>query len=358
MIASIKKYTQLLPLFCLILITPYCSKKVINTSPVPIPIDTPLVAKTFVNPLMQGSDPWVIKKDSFYYYTQTLGNRVAIWKTKAMSALSSAPFTTVFTTKQNTPNSDNVWAPELHFINNKWYIYYTAGSGPDATQRLWVLENNSADPTTGSWIDKGEIFNTDANFWAIDGSVFLYKGSQYLLWSGRPNLSFQTQNIYIAKMVNPWTLQTPTIMLSKPELSWEINGDPVNEGPEILENSAGKIFLIYSASGCWTDDYALGMLSLKDSSDPLLATNWDKTALPVFTKSPQNKAFGPGHNAFFKSPDGTEDWIIYHANTNSGEGCGAARNIRMQKFSWKTNGIPDFSSPVNINISLPKPSGE
>ncbi len=356
---SIQKKQVVMWLFYVMVFFTFCSKKVVDTGSVTPPATPPVIsASTFVNPLMSGSDPWVIKKDSFYYYTQTSGNKVALWKTKTMSALSNAPITTIFSAMPNTPNSSNVWAPEMHYLNDKWYVYYTAGSGPDSTQRIWVLENSNGDPTKGNWIDKGKIMNTDADFWAIDGTVLSYKGSQYLIWSGRPNLAFQNQNIYIAKMLNPWTLQTPTAMIAKPDLSWERNGGPVNEGPEILNNAAGKVFLVYSASGCWTDDYALGMLTLNADSDPLLVSNWTKLPQPVFTKAPQNNAFGPGHNAFFKSPDGKEDWIIYHANSSSGEGCGVARNIRIQKFSWNADGTPNFGIPVKINTAFPVPAGE
>ncbi len=326
-----------------------------KNNPAPAPLQPQ--PHTFTNPVKNGSDPWVIKKDSFYYYSQTLGNRVAIWKTKTMSALASATMGTVFTPTAGTSNSSNIWAPEIHFINNKWYIYYTAGSGPDSTQRTWVLENSNADPLSGQWTDKGRIYASNADFWAIDGSVMEYNGSNYFIWSGRPVTNVQNQNIYIAKMTNPWTLQSPAVMISKPELTWEVQGGPVNEGPEQLQKD-GKNYIIYSASGCWTDDYALGMLTLKPNGDPLNAADWTKEAQPVFSKRTQGNAYAPGHNSFFKSPDGTEDWIIYHANTNSGEGCGEKRNIRMQKFTWNANGTPNFGTPVATGAYNNVPAGE
>jgi GH43 family beta-xylosidase len=321
---------------------------------------TPVVpaGKKFKNPVVTGADPWIIKKDGFYYYTHTLGNRIELWKTNAVSSLGSVTGREVFKPATGKDNSENLWAPELHFLDGKWYLYYTAGAGPDNTQRTWVLENSNANPLNPSWIDKGKIFSSDADFWAIDGTVLDYKDKHYFLWSGRPDGSVQNQNIYIAEMENPWTLKTPTTMLTAPELSWEVNGGPVNEGPEILKNDDGQVFLIYSASGCWTDDYALGMLTLSTDGDPLDATDWAKAAQPVFKKSPENKAFAPGHNAFFKSKDDTEDWIIYHANTNSGDGCSPKRNIRIQKFTWNVDGSPSFGTPVGINTSLPVPSGE
>jgi GH43 family beta-xylosidase len=115
---------------------------------------------------------------------------------------------------------------------------------------------------------------------------------------------------------------------------------------------------VYSASGCWSDDYTLGMLTLKDGGNPLLLPDWTKSSQPVFTKNPGGNAYAPGHNAFFKSKDGSEDWIIYHANTNSNDGCADKRTIRMQKFTWNTDGTPAFGTPVAAGARVPVPKGE
>jgi GH43 family beta-xylosidase len=335
-----------------ILISVNCGKGGDDSTPTPPPNTT-----TFTNPLRNGADPWVVADAGTYYYTQTAGTRVNLWKTTSMSKLGTASMVTAYQPTNGAPNSQNVWAPELHKLDNKWYIYYTAGSGPDETQRTWVLENTSADPTTGTWTDKGRIFNTDADFWAIDGTIMQYNGSNYFVWSGRPDVSIQNQNLYIAKMVNPWTLALPTATISLPQQGWEKNGGPVNEAPEHIQRN-GKDFLTFSASGCWTDDYALGLLTLKAGGDPLVAGDWIKSAQPVFSKKPSGNAYSPGHNAFFKSKDGTEDWIIYHANSNSNDGCSDRRTIRMQKFTWNGDGSPNFGTPVSTGTQIPFPSGE
>lgn len=149
------------------------------------------------------------------------------------------------------------------------------------------------------------------------------------------------------------------MLLSTPTYDWETIGDPdVNEGPEAIQNPSGKLFITFSASGCWTDDYSLGLLSLKEGGNPMNAADWTKSATPVFTKKPENGAYAPGHNGFFKSRDGKEDWIIYHANSMAGQGCGDARNPRMQTFGWNADGTPAFDVPVKINKPLKKPSGE
>lgn len=322
----------------------------------------PMPDTGFTNPLLEsGPDPWVIRKDSFYYYTNTLGNRIAIWKTKTVSDLKHATIKTIWHPPASGANSKNIWAPELHYSEGKWYMYYTAGASADLnTQRLFVLENSSADPLEGQWTEKGQIADSSADFFAIDGTVLEYGGRNYLVWSGHASATDHTQNLYIARMSNPWTLETRRVLISSPQYAWESVGAPpaVNEGPEILKNATGRIFLVYSASGCWTDDYALGLLSLKQGGDPLHAADWSKSPQPIFTKKPENGAFGPGHNGFFQSPDGKEDWIIYHANTFSGQGCGDKRNPRIQKFSWNADGTPHFGEPVKINTSIRKPSGE
>jgi GH43 family beta-xylosidase len=326
------------------------------------PIDTtlPPVANTFSNPVMNGADPSVFQKDGVYYYLQTTGSSINLWSTTSMSKLASAVPKTVFTPVQGAANSRNVWAPELYFFDGKWYIYYTAGNGDDVTQRTWVLENSSADPTTGTWVDKGRIFSPSADFWAIDGSILEVGGNRYFVWCGRPGAATGelTQNIYIAKMTNPYTLEGTATKLAEPEFAWERNGFAVNEGPQPLISPDNKVFLVYSASYCATDDYSLGLLSLKAGGNPLLKADWSKSGSPVFTRQDANNAFGPGHNSFFKSLDGKESWIIYHANSAAGQGCADRRSIRMQKFSYKADGSPDFGIPVATGLQIVRPSGE
>ena len=342
----------------LFLNTSSCDKK---SSGGPSPNPPPDTGNSFRNPLLNsGPDPWIIRKDNVYYYTHTLGNRIALWKTTKVTELKNATAQTVWSAPASGSNSQNIWAPELHYIDNKWYLYYTAGSGDLSTQRTFALENAAADPTSGTWVDKGQIKDAAADFFAIDGTVLSYNGQNYFLWSGHASTTDPTQHLYIARMANPWSLATQRYLISSPQLSWEKAGAPpaVNEGPQILINPAGRVLLIFSASGCWTDDYALGMMTLKEGGDPLNAADWTKSQAPVFTKNPSGGAFGPGHNSFFKSPDGTEDWILYHANPLSGQACGDNRSPRIQKFSWNADGTPNFGVPVSVNSSINKPSGE
>lgn len=319
----------------------------------------------FTNPLLpSGPDPWCIFKDGYYYYTNTTAKNITIWKTDDISNLHNAEKKIVFTPPEIGPYSKNLWAPEIHFLEDKWYIYFAADSGYNSSHRLWVLENSSADPMEGEWILKGKI-KTPGDKWSIDGSVFKYKKRRYFIWSGWEGDTNGQQNIYIARMKNPFTLKKKRSMISSPQLDWEIHGDlnneddvphvSVNEGPQSLMNNK-KLFIIYSASGCWTDYYALGILTAKRGRNLMRPATWQKSPEPVFKKSIENKVYAPGHNSFFKSPDGREDWILYHANDNPGEGCEDLRSPRAQPFTWNLDGTPNFGKPVSIETKLIVPS--
>jgi GH43 family beta-xylosidase len=318
-------------------------------------LPTLLGARSFTNPLLEGgADPWVVYHAGFYYYTNTLGDRLQIWKTRHMEALRSATTRVVWRAPPSGPNSTSVWAPELHRLNAKWYLYFTAADrehDDDAHRHVFVLENKSADPLSGTWVERG-MLNTAHT--GIDGTVFSDRGRLYFVYSAYVG---PDSDLIIAPMENPWTLGSPQIDIARPTLDWEKQGGrQILEGPEFLEGHRGQRILLYSASACWSDDYSLGMLVAAPGADLLDAGAWKKMPEPVFKKSPANGVYAPGHNGLFKSPDGREDWIIYHANSAPGQRC-KQRSPRMQKFSWRDDGLPDFGEPVGGGVELEAPAG-
>jgi GH43 family beta-xylosidase len=321
--------------------------------------------KTFSNPIMtSGADPYSTFHEGYYYYTNTMGNKLVLWKTKNLANLAQAEKKTVWLPPPDTNYSKDIWAPEVHFINGKWYIYFAADKGDNKTHRMYAIENSSKDPFEGKWEFKGKIASK-SDKWAIDGNVFEHKDQLYMIWSGWEADENGQQNIYIAKMKNSFEIEGERTMISKPTNEWEKHGflgkdaNPsqvyVNEGPQYLSKN-GKIFIVFSASGCWTDFYSLGLLRFDGSENLLEASAWKKDPNPIFKQSPENGVYAPGHNSFFKSPDGTEDWILYHANSNPGDGCGGKRSPRMQKISWNKDGTPNLGIPVSEDSILEIPS--
>jgi GH43 family beta-xylosidase len=315
---------------------------------------------TFTDPLLpSGPDPWVVQWKGFYYYSNTTGKDLTLRKTADITDLRHAQTKAVWTPESGHPWSKDLWAPELHRWSNKWYIYFAADAGENASHRIYVVENSNEDPMDGAWTFKGKVSDS-SDRWAIDATTFELRGEHYLVWSGWEGASDGQQNLYIAHMSNPWTIDSPRTLISKPTYSWETHGDlpgrhvNVNEGPEALVH-AGKIFIVFSASGCWTDFYTLGALEANVGANLLDAKSWTKVDHPFLRSDARAGAFGPGHNGFFKSPDGKQDWIIYHANPKPGEGCGNFRSPRIQRFTWNADGTPNFGPPVAIDQPLQKP---
>ncbi len=310
-------------------------------------------AQTFTNPLLpDGADPWVTYHDGYFYYTNTVGNKLILYKTQTLADLGKTSPKTVWTPPASGPNSRDIWAPELHRLDGKWYLYYTAtdkDKPSDETRFVFVLENTAADPLTGTWTDRGKI---NTKYPGLDGSVMLHKGQRYFLYSAYDG---PQSVLNIVKMKNPWTLAGPETTIARPTLAWEkYDGREICEGPEFLQRDArSPLCIVYSASACWDDNYALGLLTAPADADPMDAAAWTKTPKPIFEKSVENGVYGPGHNGFFKTKKG-QNWIVYHAKSVANKQC-RARNPRMQPFGWHPDGTPDLGVPVAATKSLPAP---
>ena len=253
--------------------------------------------------------------------------------------------------------SELIWAPEIHYINNKWYIYFAAA--PDRTvtgitfnHKMYVLECESDNPLMGKWIEKGKI-ETGWDSFSLDGTTFTNNNKLYYVWAqeDRAVEPKSHSNIYIAEMENPWTLKSKAILLSKPELDWETKLYWVNEGPSILKKN-GKIFLTYSASAT-DENYCIGMLMADENNDLLDPKSWIKSNRPVFKTSYENKQYGPGHNSFTVSEDGKLDLLVYHSRNyldlKGDPLTDPNRHARIEIIQWNDDGTPNFGIPSKDN---------
>jgi GH43 family beta-xylosidase len=312
--------------------------------------------RPFTNPVksVKGADPWLeYYQGNYYLVTTSWTSELTMRKSPTLAGLAAAPSVQVWA--DSTPSRCcNMWAPELRFANGRWYLYYVAGAtGTDyvRNQRSHVLESAGSDPM-GPYTYKNKLYNPANDVGLIDPSVLELNGSRYLMAS----VWGATQNLVIARMNNPYTVTGAFSTISTPTLSWERQSGAVNEGPEPLQRN-GRTFIIYSASFCAGPDYKLGQLTY-NGGDPLSASSWVKKSTPVFQRSDANGVYGPGHNGFFTSPDGTESWIVYHGNDSVSDGCDNNRTTRAQRFTWNADGTPNFGTPVRLGVTLDGPAGE
>ena len=302
--------------------------------------------------IMQRADPYVYRHtDGWYYFTASVPayDRIVLRRSRSLSQLSDAEEKTLWVKHESGPMSEHIWAPELHFLFGKWYIYFAGGEKEDPWKiRPYVLECQSDDPMEGPWIEKGKMrrasedeFSFEA--FSLDGTVFENKGKWYYIWAEKVGVGKQISNLYIAEMENAYTLKTVQVLLTTPDYDWERQGFWVNEGPGIIRRD-GRIFMTYSASetGIY---YCVGMLCVHEDDDLLDPRNWKKERYPVLKTCAEKGIYGPGHNSFTEDEDGN-DIMVYHARTEAViEGnplYNPNRHAMLMKIRWDEKGCPVF----------------
>ncbi|MFF9086767.1 family 43 glycosylhydrolase [Streptomyces sp. NPDC014991] len=320
-------------------------------------VPVPSRAPRHTNPLvLQRADPHITRHtDGRYHFTATVPeyDRIVLRRARTLNGLSTAPESVIWRAHTTGPMSAHIWAPELHRIDGKWYVYFASAPAEDVWAiRIWVLENAHHDPFQGTWVERGRIRTAWETF-SLDATTFTHRGSRYLVWAQHePGMDNNTA-LWISKMADPWTLTGPQVRLSTPEYDWECVGYRVNEGPSVLKRN-GRVFLTYSASA--TDwHYCMGLLTADAGSDLLDARSWAKSPVPVFTSNDTTRVYGPGHNCFTVAEDGRSDVLVYHARQYreiTGDPLDDPnRHTRVQRFGWKPDGTPDFGVPVADTVT-------
>ena len=311
------------------------------------------------NPLSTGAapDPVVVYHEGYYYATFTEALGIAIYRSQDLKTVLTDEKHIIMNLCDEVQG--NVWAPELHYnpAADRWYVY--ASGSTDGWEfssiRMFCLESKTNDPF-GEYVFKGY---TDPNVLAIDQTVF-YDEASGTLYSAWSQFTDKGQVIMLGVMENPWTISDRRLEISYPKFSWEKKGktegkdERVNEGPVFLCKD-GKLSLIYSASGCWSQYYCLGLVEFTGgdlTADTVMTkANWKKHTAPIFKAA--NEVYGVGHCFFFNTPDG-ETWIAYHgmATPDAGEG---GRYMYVQPITFDENDLPVPGEPLSRDTVIEYP---
>ncbi len=316
----------------------------------------PTSGQGMVNPIFKGADPWVMYDDGYYYYSGGCPKAsICVTRARTIEGLAAAPHNVVWSPPISGPNRADVWAPEIHKVDGKWYIYYCADNGDNNTHRLFVLQSDNDTPLgTYSMPDTGApnggIPESTGN-WAIDPDVFTAaNGKLYLLWSCT---NFKTsqfpQNICIAHMRDPLHVDGPTVQISTPTEPWEVRGASVNEGPVGFVRN-GRNFITYSGSASWNpNDYSVGLLTNQEG-DPMNPASWVKTG-PIFDN--HHTAYGTGSVVFVRGTEPNEYWNMYHGiDRLDCPSAYACRDIRVQKMHFAPDGTPVLGYPDDPGVPI------
>ncbi len=271
--------------------------------------------------ILQRADPYVYRHtDGMYYFTASIPayDGIVLRRSETLAGLADAPEVMVWKKHERGIMSEHIWAPELYFLDGKWYLYFAGGDIDDVWEiRPYVLECADADPLTGTWVEKGKMQRADEDIFSfeafsLDATIFENKGIRYYVWAEKVSVYPQISNLYIAQMESPCKLKTVQVMLTTPDYDWERVGFWVNEGPAVIHHN-GKIYLTYSASETGPD-YCMGMLTADEDADLLDPLSWKKERYPVLKTDASRGIYGPGHNCFTVDEQGNPI-MVYHART-------------------------------------------
>lgn len=303
--------------------------------------------------IAQRADPYVYRHtDGKYYFTASVPayDCIILRCADTLVGLQEAPEKVIWTKHESGPMSKHIWAPEIHYLFGKWYVYFAGGEEEDIWKiRPYVLECQGEDPMADEWIEKGKMQRAEEDpfsfeAFSLDATVFEDNGSWYYVWAEKVGVGQQISNLYIARMKNGYTLDTVQVLLTTPDYDWERHGFWVNEGPGVIKKE-GKIYLTFSASDTGIN-YCVGLLTADEGTDLLDPRSWSKDRYPVLKTNEAKGIYGPGHNSFTVDEEGNSI-IVYHARTEAEiEGnplYNPNRHAMLMKIKWDENNRPIFS---------------
>ncbi len=317
----------------------------------------------YPNPFIpERADPYITRaEDGTFYFTASYPavrdalhgyDRIILRRSKNVAGLITAEEKAVWHAHESGIMARHIWAPEIHFIGGKWYIFFAAGDSDNVWNiRPYVLMCEGEDPYNDPWTEKGKMQatkddNISFNSFSLDMTYFEHKGKHYLIWAE----IIGDSSLFMAEInpEKPWQLISKPILITKPEYDWEKVRFRVNEGASVLKTE-NKIYVFFSASGTGAE-YCMGRLSADSNAELMDPLSWEKVTEPVLeTKDLEGEA-GPGHNSFVVDEKG-ELLLVYHARPEShlkGE-CGTycdeslydpCRHARIKKVHFDEKGVP------------------
>lgn len=316
------------------------------------------------------ADPYITRGvgedgKQYYYFTASFPmysendadgyDRVVLRRSETLNGLKDAEEKVIFKPTASNQSHRFIWAPEMHYIGGKWYMYY---AGSSSTTDRWlinccVLRCTGQDPYNDSWEEMGKFQAASGDTFSftrfsLDMTYFECNGKHYVIWAQQGPAS----NLYMAQINpdEPWKTITNPVCLTRPEYYWECATFAVNEGPSVVQHN-GKVIVAYSASGTGPE-YCIGYLYADASADLMDINSWTKQTTPTLTSEDLVDEYGPGHNSFTKDEDGNDIFVYHSRGRDCYENkCGRARgdqdplydpcrSARIRKIGWGENGLP------------------
>lgn len=297
-------------------------------------------------------DPFIMLYDGVYYaYGTSADNGILVYTSDDLLTWKIPASGNLALNKDDVWANRWFWAPEVYYVNGRFYMYYSAD------EHICVATSDSPLGPFRQEVQKPMI----ADEKCIDNSLFIDDNGKPYLFFDRFNDGL---NIWVAELENNLTdIKTETmhkcISVSQP---WEEIWPRVNEGSFVVKRN-GLYYMTYSANSYESPFYGIGVATATD-----LMGKWTK-----YEHNPicQNVGglVGIGHSAMFTDKDGNLR-IVFHAHNSKAQIHPRKMYISTVKFEKKDGKEvmvidPNFITPVLeikkyrnpvIRRSVPDPS--
>jgi GH43 family beta-xylosidase len=227
-----------------------------------------------------------------------------------------------FTVPANNWATGELWAPEVHEYNGRYYLFATINS----------IANDFTNPATG-WTSRHravQIFHSDSpegpfkpfsntphlpvTDLTLDGTLWVENGVPYMVYCHEwLQMTDGTMEVVELKPDLSATVGKPTLLFTASSASW-VRGNSgttptnyVTDGPFLYRTKTGKLLMIWSAhSG---DGYAVG---IAESDNGKLFGTWSHQSSLLFNSN-------GGHGMIFRSFEGKLCLVLHQPNSPSGQ---------------------------------------
>ena len=303
------------------------------------------------------ADPFVLQHDGHYYAygTGSLSSEgwpfpvlhstdLVNWQQRGWSLL--------------PPGGDEFWAPEVVHHDGVFYMYYSAHGIDGKDHQLRVATQTSP---LGPFQDTGLILVPEQPF-TIDAHPFQDKDGQWYLFYSQDFLTLDDPyrvgtGIVVDRMLDMFTLAGNPRVVIRPHADWQLFKAQRSMYGSVydwytIEGAALRLhkdrYYCFFSGGAWEhDNYGISYVVADHVLGPYTLPSGGQQ---VLLSSVQGRVIGPGHNSFTKSPNGEQEYIVYHA-WDPGM---TARRMCIDPLNWD-NGTPIIKGPTWTPQPIAKP---
>lgn len=288
-------------------------------------------------------DPVVIKQnDTFYLYCT--GEGITCYSSKDLKDWKREP--SVFSEKPVWADSvvpdfkNHIWAPDISFHNDTYYLYYSVSAFGKNTSAIGVATNKTLNPNEKGykWVDQGIVLQSVPNrdMWnAIDPNlVFDENNTPWLsfgsFWNGLKLVKLNPDLLSIAQPEEWYTI-------AKRKRSFKLTdtnaGDGALEAPFIFKKR-GYYYLFLSWDLCCRGEKSTYKVVVGRSKN-VMGPYIDKEGKPLnegggtLLIQGNENWYGAGHNSAYTF-DG-KDYIFFHAYDVKDKGIS---KLRVSEIVW------------------------